>query len=62
MTILFTFLLLLYLSPRRFELLQVPHQETILPLNYKLDLFIFGLDFFYIVYYKDPALAKPRIS
>jgi hypothetical protein len=25
-----------YLSPRRFELLQIPHQEIILPLNYRL--------------------------
>ena len=26
----------LNLSPRRFELLQIPHQEIILPLNYRL--------------------------
>ena len=31
-----------YLSPRRFELLQIPHQEIILPLNYRLMLNISG--------------------
>jgi hypothetical protein len=29
---------LINLSPRRFELLQIPHQEIILPLNYRLSI------------------------
>ena len=26
----------IYISPKRFELLHIPHQEIILPLNYEL--------------------------
>jgi hypothetical protein len=34
---------ILFLSPRRFELLQISHQEIILPLNYRLSITIFKL-------------------
>ena len=34
------FIFKIIISPRRFELLQIPHQEIILPLNYRLYLFL----------------------
>ena len=30
------YIIFYFISPRRFELLQIPHQEIILPLNYRL--------------------------
>ena len=31
----------IYISPKRFELLHIPHQEIILPLNYRLCTLVF---------------------